>query len=61
MTDKMIVMREPIINDDGVTLMWSWICPNCDIWGNALFWENAIRGAHHHIKWHLNRSTNASL
>lgn len=54
------------LDPEGVTPVWQWKCQHTECYmqttrgGNALFWENALRGAHHHIEWHrARRNANA--
>lgn len=61
------IWKDAEIDPDGVTPVWRWQCEHYECLyrtadhGVALFWENAIRGANHHIKWHQMRRPNAKV
>lgn len=55
---KVLIYKDVEINEDGVTQVWIWECEamscleQCADQGAAIFWENALKGAQHHIGWH---------
>lgn len=61
---KIMVYRDFEICEDGVTPVWAWLCPERECWdknveyGSSLYWENAVRGASHHVAFHRARAVN---
>jgi hypothetical protein len=59
------VFRAHNIDIHGVETVWRWQCPDeqCHQWESrssyTVYWENAIRAAFNHVKWH--RSRNAQV
>lgn len=55
---KIKVFKDTAISLDGVEKIWVWECPHrgCAYlyrnYGQAIHWENIIRGAFQHVKWH---------
>lgn len=54
------VFRDYELDESGVTTVWAWNCSHerCikeNLHGSALYWENTMRGAGHHIAWHAHR------
>lgn len=55
---KIKIFKEWEIDPSGFSPVWSWLCDSgvCEgnkiAKGSTIFWENAVRGASHHIKWH---------
>lgn len=52
------IYRDVEIDFTGVTRIWRWECNHFDCiertvdYGEALYWENALRSVNNHIKWH---------
>lgn len=59
------IFKSVELSEDGVTAIWLWTCNHYECMyrtsdhGYSLYWENAVRGANHHIKWHQARRANA--
>lgn len=57
-SQKVMVFKDADVDITGVTPIWVWLCSNnsCEhktsTHGSALYWENAMRSANHHIAWH---------
>lgn len=55
---KVKVFRDHSIDIHGVETVWRWQCPDdqCHRWESrssyTVYWENAIRAAFNHVKWH---------
>jgi hypothetical protein len=62
---KVKVFKDMLISMDGYEPVWRWECDHrgCKVLrvdsSHAEYWENAIRGAFQHVKWH--RSFNAQI
>lgn len=60
---KVKVFKDMMISMDGYEPVWRWECEHngCKILrvhsNHAVYWENAVRGAFQHVRWH--RSFNA--
>lgn len=61
------VYKDAELDDDGVTPVWKWKCSHYECMyrtvdkGAALFWENAIKQANYHVKWHKEYRPNAKV